>query len=149
MDARQLALKLIANVTYGYTSANFSGRMPCVEVADSIVHKGREALEAAIALVAANPDWAADVVYGDTDSLFVHLPGRSKDEAFVIGKEIAAAVTAANPKPMKLKFEKVACGFSQFQKLMFDYSTVGGVLPLRSANKEALRRLRLRNGGAD
>ena len=34
--------KLIANVTYGYTSANFSGRMPCVEVADSIVHKGRE-----------------------------------------------------------------------------------------------------------
>ncbi|XP_046848487.1 DNA polymerase zeta catalytic subunit-like isoform X2 [Xenia sp. Carnegie-2017] len=32
LDARQLALKLIANVTYGYTSANFSGRMPCVEV---------------------------------------------------------------------------------------------------------------------
>ena len=23
---------MIANVTYGYTSANFSGRMPCVEV---------------------------------------------------------------------------------------------------------------------
>lgn len=32
LDARQLGLKLIANVTYGYTSANFSGRMPCVEV---------------------------------------------------------------------------------------------------------------------
>uniref|UniRef100_A0A914VBT0 DNA polymerase zeta catalytic subunit n=1 Tax=Plectus sambesii TaxID=2011161 RepID=A0A914VBT0_9BILA len=27
LDARQLALKLIANVTYGYTSANWSGRM--------------------------------------------------------------------------------------------------------------------------
>ena len=32
LDARQLGLKLIANVTYGYTGANFSGRMPCIEV---------------------------------------------------------------------------------------------------------------------
>ena len=32
LDHRQLGLKLIANVTYGYTSANFSGRMPCIEV---------------------------------------------------------------------------------------------------------------------
>ena len=30
--SRQLGLKLIANVTYGYTAANFSGRMPCIEV---------------------------------------------------------------------------------------------------------------------
>ena len=34
LDARQLGLKLIANVTYGYTAAHFSGRMPCVEVHD-------------------------------------------------------------------------------------------------------------------
>ena len=32
LDSRQLGLKLIANVTYGYTAANFSGRMPCIEV---------------------------------------------------------------------------------------------------------------------
>ena len=31
-DSRQLSLKLIANVTFGYTAANFSGRMPCVDV---------------------------------------------------------------------------------------------------------------------
>ena len=42
---RQLALKYIANVTYGYTSASFSGRMPCAEIADSIVQTGRETLE--------------------------------------------------------------------------------------------------------
>jgi DNA polymerase zeta len=47
------------------------------------------------------------VVYGDTDSLFVALPGRSKEQAFKIGNEIADAVTATNPKPVKLKFEKV------------------------------------------
>lgn len=32
LDARQLGLKLIANVTFGYTAANYSGRMPSVEV---------------------------------------------------------------------------------------------------------------------
>lgn len=45
LDAKQLTLKLLANVTYGYTSASFSGRMPSVEIADSIVATGRETLE--------------------------------------------------------------------------------------------------------
>lgn len=45
LDARQLGLKFIANVTYGYTSASYSGRMPAVEIADSIVQSGRETLE--------------------------------------------------------------------------------------------------------
>jgi len=45
LNARQLSLKFICNVTYGYTSASFSGRMPAVEVADSIVQTGRETLE--------------------------------------------------------------------------------------------------------
>ena len=45
LNSWQLALKLTANVTYGYTSASFSGRMPCSEIADSIVQSGRETLE--------------------------------------------------------------------------------------------------------
>ncbi len=45
LNARQLGLKLMANVTYGYCGASFSGRMPCVEIADSIVQTGRETLE--------------------------------------------------------------------------------------------------------
>lgn len=39
LNAQQLGLKLIANVTYGYTSANFSGRMPCIEVLFTIIFK--------------------------------------------------------------------------------------------------------------
>lgn len=58
---RQLGLKLIANVTYGYTAANFSGRMCCVEVGDSVVSKGRETLQRAIALVESTPEWGAKV----------------------------------------------------------------------------------------
>ena len=39
--------------------------------------------------------------------MFVLLPGRSREEAFAIGAEMAAAVTAANPPPVVLKLEKV------------------------------------------
>lgn len=107
LDARQLGLKLIANVTFGYTAANFSGRMPCVEIGDSIIHKARETLERAIKLVNDTKKWGARVVYGDTDSMFVLLKGATKEQSFKIGQEIAEAVTATNPKPVKLKFEKV------------------------------------------
>jgi DNA polymerase zeta len=107
LNNRQLALKLIANVTYGYTSASFSGRMPCSEIADSIVQTGRETLEKAIALIHSVKRWGAEVVYGDTDSLFIYLKGRTKDQAFDIGAEIAKTVTNMNPRPVKLKFEKV------------------------------------------
>ncbi|KAF5114385.1 hypothetical protein DV454_002976 [Geotrichum candidum] len=107
MNNRQLALKLIANVTYGYTSASYSGRMPCVEIADSIVQSARETLESAIELIKTTKEWGAEVVYGDTDSLFIHFPGKTKDQAFDIGQEIAKTVTNMNPEPVKLKFEKV------------------------------------------
>ncbi|GME84910.1 unnamed protein product [Ambrosiozyma monospora] len=103
---RQLALKLIANVTYGYTSASFSGRMPNSDIADAIVSSGRETLLKAIAEIE-NGDWGAKVVYGDTDSLFVYLPGKSKEDAFKIGRAMAKHITKLNPEPIKLKFEKV------------------------------------------
>jgi len=107
LNNRQLALKLIANVTYGYTSASFSGRMPCSEIADSIVQTARETLEKSIALIHSVERWGAEVVYGDTDSLFVYLKGRTRAQAFDIGEDIAATITKMNPRPVKLKFEKV------------------------------------------
>ncbi|KAF8359140.1 rev-3, partial [Pristionchus pacificus] len=112
LDARQLALKLVANVTYGYTAANWSGRMPCVEVADAILGKGRETLERAINLVNEGgvKYMGAQVIYGDTDSLFVLVQGATMEEAFKVGKAIADDVTADNPAPVVLKLEKVYNG---------------------------------------
>ncbi|KAF5276245.1 hypothetical protein FQR65_LT04050 [Abscondita terminalis] len=107
LHSRQLGLKLIANVTYGYTAANFSGRMPSVEVGDSVVSKGRETLMRAIKLIENTPRWGAKVVYGDTDSIFVLVPGKSREHAFQIGEEIAEQVTNDNPSPVKLKLEKI------------------------------------------
>jgi len=45
LDSRQYALKLVANVTYGYTAAGNTGRMPCGEIADAIVSIARVHLE--------------------------------------------------------------------------------------------------------
>ncbi len=122
LEAKQLGLKLLANVydfinkrTFGYTSASFSGRMPCIEISDSIIQTGRKTLERANDFVRSNPAWNTmpdnsdknNIIYGDTDSLFVHIPGKSKSSAFDIGLDIADAISKMNPYPVKLKFEKV------------------------------------------
>ena len=63
---------MIANVTYGYTAAGFSGRMPAVEIADSVVSLGRATLETAIKIVNQRETTVGTkIVYGDTDSLFI------------------------------------------------------------------------------
>eukprot|EP00978_Attheya_sp_CCMP212_P005619 scaffold12580_cov55-Attheya_sp.AAC.9 len=113
LEARQLALKYVANVTYGYTSATFSGRSAMPLLADAIVECGRRTLSNAIQLAThwgkqEDGKWhGAQVVYGDTDSIFVKLPGRSTKEAFAFGEEFCAAVTNSNPPPVQLKLEKV------------------------------------------
>lgn len=81
--------------------------MPMAELADSIVQYGRSTLEWSISFIHSNPKWKAQVVYGDTDSLFVHLRGRSKDDAHRIGDEIANEITSRCPKDVVLKMEKV------------------------------------------
>ena len=54
--------------------------MPNVHLADAIVATGRDTLWRTIRKVNQHPTWGARVVYGDTDSLFVLLEGRSREE---------------------------------------------------------------------
>ncbi|KAI6136646.1 hypothetical protein F5141DRAFT_1208970 [Pisolithus sp. B1] len=144
LDARQLGLKYIANVTYGYTSATYSGRMPAVEIADSIVQSGRETLEKAINVIDSTDKWGARVVYGDTDSLFIYLKGKTKEQAFRIGQDIADTITAMNPPPVKLKFEKVylPCVLLAKKRYVgFNYETLDEKMPSFDAKGiETIRR---------
>ena len=64
-------MKLVANTMYGYTSANFSGRMPLSELACAIVADSRLCTE--VAIDAVKDKFGFSTVYGDTDSLFVDL----------------------------------------------------------------------------
>jgi hypothetical protein len=86
-------------------------------------------------MIHSRTDWGAQVVYGDTDSLFVALPGRSREQAFKIGNDIADTVTAMNPKPVKLKFEKV--GYLPTQL------TASGLHGIRLDGEKTLRRLQV------
>lgn len=110
------AIKMISNVMYGYTSATFSGRSAMPLVADSIVECGRRTLSNAIDLAntwgrGEKGRWfGAEVIYGDTDSLFIRLRGRSVPEAFEFGELFCRTVTASNPPPIHLKLEKVYKG---------------------------------------
>lgn len=85
-------------------------------VADSIVECARRTLSNAIELAnswgrEADGRWrGAEVIYGDTDSLFIRMRGRSVAEAFEFGKAFCKAVTASNPPPVHLKLEKVYKG---------------------------------------
>ncbi|CAF0991008.1 unnamed protein product [Adineta steineri] len=107
LDARQLCLKLIANVTFGYTSASFSGRMPSVEIGDSIVHTARTVLERAIDFIKTNPQFGGRVVYGDTDSLFIQFPHSTRSQAFEQSHLLVKALNQLYPTPIKIKFEKI------------------------------------------
>ncbi|KAK1316530.1 hypothetical protein QJS10_CPA05g00487 [Acorus calamus] len=105
---QKMGLNLAVTCTFVIPqSAGFSGHMPCVELADSIVQCGRPTLEKAILFVNTHETWRARVIHGDTDSMFVLLKGRSMEEAFRIGHEIASSVTAMNPSPVTLEMEKV------------------------------------------
>ncbi|CEL92814.1 unnamed protein product [Vitrella brassicaformis CCMP3155] len=143
LNHRQFGLKMFSNVTYGYTGASFSGRMPCGEIADAIVQTARRTLERARDTVEANPRWGARVVYGDTDSLFVLVEGRSREDAFVIGREIAREVSEQNPRPMELKMEKVyqpCCLVSKKRYVGYAYDTPTSAPRLDAKGIENVRR---------
>jgi len=60
-----------------------------------------------VRIIDSTQKWGAKVVYGDTDSVFVYLRGKTREQAFRIGHDMADTITRLNPAPVKLKFEKV------------------------------------------
>jgi len=47
------------------------------------------------------------VVYGDTDSVFVKFPGATVAEAIDLGRQLSDTVSAEFARPIRLAFEKV------------------------------------------
>lgn len=70
------------NVMFGYSAASHTGRMPCGDIADSIVGVGHTIVKSISQDINNHKEWKANVVYGDTDSVFVYLRGRSKEKIF-------------------------------------------------------------------
>ncbi|KAL2100877.1 hypothetical protein ACEWY4_002638 [Coilia grayii] len=112
LDGRQLALKISANSVYGFTGAQV-GKLPCLEISQSVTGFGRQMIEQTKQLVESkytiSNGYQADakVIYGDTDSVMVKLGVAKVSEAMEVGKEAAEWVSSHFVKPIKLEFEKV------------------------------------------
>lgn len=112
LDGRQLALKISANSVYGFTGAQV-GKLPCLEVSQSVTAFGRDMIEATKNAVIEQfcvkngYPFDAQVIYGDTDSVMVKFGVKTVAEAMELGREAAAFVSKKFISPIKLEFEKV------------------------------------------
>uniref|UniRef100_A0A673GFC6 DNA polymerase n=1 Tax=Sinocyclocheilus rhinocerous TaxID=307959 RepID=A0A673GFC6_9TELE len=112
LDGRQLALKISANSVYGFTGAQV-GKLPCLEISQSVTGFGRQMIEQTKQLVESrytiSNGFQADakVIYGDTDSVMVKLGLATVQETMNLGKEAADWVSSHFVPPIKLEFEKV------------------------------------------
>jgi len=105
-DSRQGALKIAANSMYGFTGA-IVGRLPCPPVAESVTAYGRYLIEWTKAMVE-SMDPSYHVVYGDTDSVMVHIRGcTSVAEAIRLGEHLEAHCNARYERPIHLELENV------------------------------------------
>ncbi|WP_292485767.1 DNA-directed DNA polymerase [Methanohalobium sp.] len=135
-DATQLALKILLNSFYGY-SGYARARLYSLTLANAVTSYGRENIQNTRDLINNNirkvvlkdnqaylpdeisPDEESEdvinlsVVYGDTDSVFIHcLPEYNDDisleDAERVGTKIAEKVSQSLPDPMELEFESIA-----------------------------------------
>ncbi len=51
------------------------------------------------------------VIYAQTDSVFVHFPSATPAEAVVLGQQVAQLVSSQLPPPIELKYERVMAPF--------------------------------------
>jgi DNA polymerase delta subunit 1 len=111
LDGRQSALKISANSVYGFTGAQV-GKLPCLEISQSVTSFGREMIEKTKALVeseftiAKGFEHDAKVIYGDTDSVMIKFGVKTLEEAMKLGRLAATTVSSSFPPPIKLEFEK-------------------------------------------
>ena len=89
----QLAYKVVANSIYGQLGSRTSPiRKMCIAACTTAV--GRRSLLFAKSTVEAD---GAEVVYGDTDSIFVKFPGKDLPGAIKAGQEAASKITSLCP----------------------------------------------------
>nr|UQK62776.1 U38 [Human betaherpesvirus 7]UQK62993.1 U38 [Human betaherpesvirus 7] len=126
LDKKQLALKTTCNSVYGVTGATHS-LLPCVAIAASVTCLGREMLCKTVDYVDSamysdtffiekfgltrgdfSGTFGIEVIYGDTDSLFVTFKNVCPKALKRIAPSIASHITNTLFKhPIKLEFEKI------------------------------------------
>jgi DNA polymerase elongation subunit (family B) len=121
LDKRQLAIKVSANSKYGALGAQ-NGKRPLVEGAMCVTAKGRELIHMVNEYL--KNKYNANIVYNDTDSVFIDMGIKDPAIANSEGHRLSAEVSALFPKPLKMEFEK-AMIVTVFGKKQYAYFLLG------------------------
>lgn len=105
LNAKQYALKIMANAFYGQLGYPRS-RFYVLEVANSITAFGRELIQKTRDEI---EEKGYEIIYGDTDSVFVKVKTKNLEEAYKIGMKILDEIKL--PGKLVLEFEKVFRSF--------------------------------------
>jgi DNA polymerase delta subunit 1 len=118
LNGVQLAIKVSMNSIYGFTGAKY-GRLPNKLIAASVTACGRQMI--AHSKKCAEEWYDCEVVYGDTDSIYVKFKSDFKgqehmDYVFRVAPECANRISATFKNPIELEFEKVMYPFILYSK---------------------------------
>ena len=107
----QLAYKVVANSVYGQTGSRTSPiRKMCVAACTTAA--GRKALFLAKHIV--ESEFGAEVIYGDTDSIFIKFPTKDLAASIDLGIKAGKRITEQCRRPYKIAYEKTLFPFILF-----------------------------------
>jgi len=104
LDAKQYALKIMANAFYGYTGY-VRARFYVLDIANAITSCGRDLIQRTKDIV--ERDAELKVVYGDTDSIMVKTKAKDSEEALALGKAIEKRINDELAGKVQIKIESV------------------------------------------
>ena len=111
LNGLQLAYKLVANSVYGQAGSRTSA-IRKTEVAACTTAAGRDRIQFAKHII--ETEFGGDIVYGDTDSVFIKFPTKDLRESIDLAKQAADKITSLCRKPYKIEYEKTFFPFLLF-----------------------------------
>ena len=111
LNGLQLAYKVVANSVYGQAGSKTSA-IRKIEVAACTTAAGRERIQFAKSVV--EKEFGAEVIYGDTDSIFIKFPTKDLGESIELGKRAAQSITSQCRAAHKIEYEKTLFPFILF-----------------------------------
>jgi DNA polymerase elongation subunit (family B) len=111
LNGLQLAYKTVANSVYGQCGSK-SSPIRRVEVAACTTAAGREKIYFAKKVV--EEEFGGEIIYGDTDSIFIKFPTKDLQSSINLAKQAAEKITSLCRKPYKIEYEKTFFPFIIF-----------------------------------
>jgi DNA polymerase delta subunit 1 len=122
LDARQNAIKCAMNSSYGTLGA-LKGLFPLIEGAASVTYYGRQAIAKTIKIVEEKYP-KSEVIYGDTDSVFVDFHEDDIATIYRLQKEAETYITSQFPPEMKIAADNIYAPLLLLTKKRYEYCIV-------------------------